>query len=124
MRLPDVPRLGGVEAVPVMRSTRARIRGLAMRDVPVWDEAHARQIAGLPPKPSRIVPLTLAAAFLVLALIAHAQNGVIHKQAATLALYESAAPKMAKAYESASLRASMALAAYDRCVGLRGVSAP
>ena len=73
---------------------------------------------------SRIVPLTLAISFLVSCGIGYYQNGVIHKQAATLALYESAAPKMAKAYESASLRASMALAAYDRCVGLRGVSAP
>jgi hypothetical protein len=81
-------------------------------------------VEAVPVRRSPIVPLTLAASFLVLALIAHAQNGVIHKQAATLALYESAAPKMAKAYESASLRASMALAAYDRCVGLRGVSAP
>lgn len=75
-------------------------------------------------KRSPIVPLTLAASFLVLALIAHAQNGVIREQANTLAQYESGAKSLVKSYESASLRASMALAAYDRCVGLRGVSAP
>jgi hypothetical protein len=62
MRLPDVPRLGGVEAVPV----------------------------------SRITVLTLAAAFLVLAWIAHAQNGVIREQANTLALYERGAASLVK----------------------------
>lgn len=107
-----------------MRSTRARIRGMALRNLPVWDEVHARKIAGLPPKPSRIVPLTLATAFLLLAGIAHLQNGVIREQADVLAQYENGAKTMARLHESASLRASIALAAYDRCRGMRVVAAP
>jgi hypothetical protein len=73
---------------------------------------------------SPIVPLTLAISFLVSCGIGYYQNGVIREQANTLALYERGAASLVKNYESASLRASMALAAYDRCVGLRGVSAP
>ena len=75
-------------------------------------------------KRSRIVPWTLAIAFLLTAGLSHVQNGVIREQANTLALYESGAESMVRSYESASLRASMALAAYDRCRGLRGVAAP
>lgn len=73
---------------------------------------------------SRIVPLTLATAFLLLACFAHWQNGVIREQSNILGLYESGAESMVRSYESASLRASMALAAYDRCRGLRVVAAP
>lgn len=109
-----------------MRSTRSSLRRANATEcrAPVWDEAHARMIAGLPPKRSPIVPLTLAISFLVSCGIGYYQNGVIRDQADTLAKYESGAKSPVKSYESASLRASMALAAYDRCVGLRGVSAP
>lgn len=82
-------------------------------------------------KRSRIVTLTLAASFIASAFVARhqntvmaAQDEVIREQASTLALYERGAESLVKNYESASLRASMALAAYDRCRGLRGVSAP
>lgn len=75
-------------------------------------------------KRSPIIPLTLAAAFVLLAGFAFVQNAVIHKQSNTLAQYETAAVKMVRAYESASNRASVALAAYDRCRGLRVVAAP
>lgn len=135
--------MGGVEAVSVITgtviggrisSTLARVRRLAARDVPVWDEAHARQVAlerntgapvvALQGKTSRIVPLTLAIAFLLLACFEHWQNGVIREQASVLARYENGARIMARLHESAILRADIAMAAYDRCRGLRGVAAP
>ena len=80
---------------------------------------------------SPIVTISLAVGFASSALIAYSRGEVIRKQTETLAAlddvliqYERGAASLVKNYESASLRASMALAAYDRCRGLRGVSAP
>lgn len=82
-------------------------------------------------KRSPIVTIALAAGFLTASWIAHDRGEVIREQTETLAAldgvliqYERGAESLVKNYESASLRASMALAAYDRCRGLRGVSAP
>jgi hypothetical protein len=83
------------------------------------------------PKRSPIVTIALAVGFLTASWIAHDRGEVIREQAETLTAlddvliqYERGAESLVKNYESASLRASMALAAYDRCRGLRGVSAP
>ena len=80
---------------------------------------------------SPIVAIALAAGFASSALIAYSRGEVIRKQAETLAAlddvliqYERGAESLVKNYESASLRADMALRAYDRCRGLRGVASP
>jgi hypothetical protein len=82
-------------------------------------------------KISPVVTFALAAGFLASSWMAHDRGEVIRKQAATLAeldgvlvQYESGAESLVRSYESASLRASIALAAYDRCRGLRVVAAP
>jgi hypothetical protein len=80
---------------------------------------------------SPVVTFALAAGFLASSWVAFDRGESIRKQNETLAAlddvliqYERGAESLVKNYESASLRASMALAAYDRCRGLRGVSAP
>jgi hypothetical protein len=82
-------------------------------------------------KISPVVTFALAAGFLASSWMAHDRGEVIRKQSATLAeldgvlvQYERGAETIVRSYESANLRAQMALAAYDRCRGLMGVSAP
>jgi hypothetical protein len=116
-----------VEAVPVIASehdTRTRAAFAEAQRNPAFTLEGARKAFGVAPKRSRIVPWTLAIAFLLMAGFAHWQNGVIREQSKILGQYESGAESIVRSYESANIRAQMALAAYDRCRGLMGVSAP